>query len=162
SIDSGQYRGHGFSKALTSELERYFVRCGVDRIELVSDWQGSNAWARRGFTWGPDLSHLQGALDQIKMRAQDLRDLVSPEAKSVLDAMVARLEVDHPRLPEPIDLANLTATEEPDLGRRLLEGTSIDLVKHLPIAEADPLMRLGVPVHTPGTLSMAEATTLFS
>nr|MDT0524987.1 hypothetical protein [Streptomyces sp. DSM 41633] len=96
------------------------------------------------------------------MRAQDLRDLVSPEAKSVLDAMVARLEVDHPRLPEPIDLANLTATEEPDLGRRLLEGTSIDLVKHLPIAEADPLMRLGVPVHTPGTLSMAEATTLFS
>ncbi len=162
SIDSGQYRGQGFSKALTSELERYFVRCGVDRIELVSDWQGSNAWARRGFTWGPDLYHLQGALDQIKIRAQDLRDLVSPEAQAVLDEMVARLEVDHPRLPEPIDLANLTATEEPDLGRRLLEGTSIEFVKHLPIAEADPLMRLGVAARTPGTLSMAEATTLFS
>ncbi|MGV0744126.1 toxin glutamine deamidase domain-containing protein [Mycolicibacterium sp. XJ870] len=153
------YRGRGFSKAMLGQFEPYFIRSGVDRIELTSDWQGSNAWARRGFTWGPDLYHLQGALDQIKMRAQDLRDRVSAEGEVELDEMVERLEIGHPRFPEPIDLAILATEEEPDLGQRLLDNTSIDFVKYLP---SDPLAALALPHHVPGSLPEGEAITAFT
>nr|WP_231395961.1 toxin glutamine deamidase domain-containing protein [Mycobacterium sp. URHD0025] len=158
-ITDPRHRGQGFSKALSAELERFYVRSGVDRIELTSDWQGSNAWARRGFTWGTDLYHLQAALDQIKMRAQDLREQVSAEGEVELDDMMERLEIGHPRFPEPVDLAVLATEEEPDLGQRLLENTSIDLVKYLP---TDPLAPLGLPQHVPGTLSEGQAIAAFS
>ena len=42
----------------------------------------------------------------------------------MLEHVTDRLDPEHPRLPEPIELANLATTEEPDLGRRLLEGTA--------------------------------------
>ncbi|CRZ17740.1 toxin glutamine deamidase domain-containing protein [Mycolicibacterium neworleansense] len=157
-----EYRGRGFSKAVLAQFEPYFVRSGVDRIELTSDWQGSNAWARRGFTWAPDLYRLQGALDQIKIRAQDLRQQVSAEGEVELDEMVERLEIGHPRFPEPVDLAILATEEEPDLGRQLLENTSIDFVKYLPSAPVDPLAPLGLPPHQPGTLSDGQAITAFA
>ncbi|MGV0781624.1 toxin glutamine deamidase domain-containing protein [Mycolicibacterium sp. XJ775] len=161
-ITDGRRRGQGFSKALTAELERFYVRSGVDRIELTSDWQGSNAWARRGFTWGTDVSNLQGALDQIKFSAERLRERVEGEAVVVLDEIVARLEVDHPRLPEPVDLAMLATDEVPNLGRLLLENTSIDMVKYLPAPVADPLGRLGLPDHEPATLPEGQAITAFA
>ncbi|MGV0809475.1 alpha/beta hydrolase [Mycolicibacterium setense] len=157
-ITDPRHRGQGFSKALSAELERFYVRSGVDRIELTSDWQGSNAWARRGFTWGPDLMNLQGALDQIKMRAADMYDGLSAEGQAELDQMLPRLEVDHPRLPEPVDIAILETDAEPNLGRRLLENVSIDMVKYLP---ADPLAPLGLPQYAPGTLSEGEAIAAF-
>src|SRR5262249_22319502 len=55
-----------------------------------------------------------------------LRPTVSDEAKRVLDDIVARLEPDHPRLPEPGDLAALGTRKEPDLGSRLLDGIPHD------------------------------------
>ncbi|WP_371815053.1 alpha/beta hydrolase [Mycobacterium sp. DL440] len=186
-IENTDYRGKGFSKALTSELEQFYVRSGVDRIELMSDEQGSNAWARSGFTWDTDPDLLQESLDGVKDAARQLRDEVSAEAQAVLDDIVARLEVSHPRLPEPIDLAMLATTAEPELGRQLLYDTSLYYVKYLPgpashldvnddagypphdvplrlgtAVDVDPLGRLGLPAHLPGTLSMTEATTLFS
>ncbi|MEW2479952.1 alpha/beta hydrolase [Mycobacterium sp. NPDC049093] len=186
-IPNTDYRGQGFSKALTSELEQFYVRSGVDRLELMSDDQGSNAWARRGFTWDPDPELLQESLDGVKDAARQLRDQVSAEARAVLDDIVARLEVGHPRLPEPIDLALLATTDEPTLGRQLLDDTSLYYVKYLPgpagnldvsdyagysaddvplrlgtAADVDPLGRLGLPAHQPGTLSTSEAITLFS
>ncbi|WP_430755428.1 toxin glutamine deamidase domain-containing protein [Mycolicibacterium septicum] len=161
-IADPQHRGQGFSKAFSAELERFYVRSGVDRIELTSDWQGSNAWARRGFTWSADLMNLQGALDQIKMRAQDMYDGLSAEGRALLDDMLPKLEVDNPRLPEPIDLAILETEAEQDLGRRLLENTSIDLVKYLSAPVVDPLGQLGLPDHAPGSLSEVRAIGAFS
>ncbi|WP_237165069.1 alpha/beta hydrolase, partial [Mycolicibacterium peregrinum] len=161
-ITDAQQRGQGFSKALTAELERFYVRSGVDRIELTSDWQGSNAWARRGFTWGTDIRHLQAALDQIKLSAERLRERVGEDAAGALDEVLARLEVDHPRLPEPVDLAMLATDEVPNLGRLLLENTSIDMVKYLPAPPVDPLVRLGLPDHEPATLSEGQAITAFA
>ncbi|MFV8048816.1 toxin glutamine deamidase domain-containing protein [Mycobacterium sp. 48b] len=158
----GEHRGKGFSKALSDGLERHYVRSGVHRIELTSEGQGSNAWARRGFTWGSDLENLQGALYQIKMRAEDMYDGLSAEGQAVLDEMMPQLEVDNPRLPEPIAIAILETDAEPDLGRRLLDNTSIDFVKHLPIAGADPLSLLGLPDHASGSLSEAQAIGAFS
>ncbi|WP_322786874.1 toxin glutamine deamidase domain-containing protein [Mycolicibacterium septicum] len=162
SIVREQDRGEGFSKALSAELERYYVRSGVHRIELTSEGQGSNAWARRGFTWGPDLENLQGALDQIKMRAEDMYDGLSAEGRALLDDMLPKLEVDNPRLPEPIDLAILETEAEPDLGRRLLENTSIDLVKYLSAPVIDPVGQLGLPDLAPGSLSEGQAIGVFS
>jgi len=118
-------RGHGFSRALTSELERYYVRSGVDRIELWTHDKGGNIWARRGFTWNTDPEKLQVSLNSIKASAATLSPNVSPEARALLDEMVQRLNPDHPRLPEPIDIANLATPNEPDLGRRLLEGVGL-------------------------------------
>ncbi|MEV0672989.1 alpha/beta hydrolase [Mycobacterium sp. NPDC050441] len=139
-IENPVHRGKGFSKALTSKLDQFYVNSGVDRIELMSDMQGSNAWARRGFTWDTNPELLQESLDGIKDAARELRDQVSPEAQAVLDEIVSRLEVGHPRLPEPIDLAILATDAEPTLGRQLLDDTSIHYVKYLP----------GPPIVEPG------------
>ncbi len=131
-ITNEDYRGKGFSKAFAAELERYYIRSGVDRIELTSSWQGSNAWARQGFTWKPGDTPLQRSLDAVKRSAEQLRPRLSAESQAVLDEMVARLEIGHPRLPEPIDLALLATADEPKLGQRLLDNTSIYFVKYLP------------------------------
>jgi len=132
-------RGHGFSRALTAELERYYVHSGVDRIELWTHDLGGNIWARRGFTWNPDPQKLQVSLNNIKHAADTLSSRVSAEARRALDEMVQRLEPDHPRLPEPIEIANLATAGEPELGRRLLESVSLHpnhglhLVRYLPV-----------------------------
>jgi hypothetical protein len=132
-------RGQGFSKALTSELERYYVHSGVDRIGLHTHDLGGYAWSRRGFTWDPDPRAQQKAFDAIEVSANRLRDQVSPEAQAALDQVVAQLDPDNPRLPEPIDVANLAASDEPELGRRLLDGlglrrdgSGLDLVRYMP------------------------------
>ncbi len=118
-------RGQGFSKALTAELERYYVRSGVDRIEVWTHDKGANIWARRGFTWNPDPQKLQESLDKIKRAAETLSSHVTADARRALDEMVQRLEPDHPRLPEPIEIAHLATADEPNLGRRLLESVGL-------------------------------------
>ncbi|WP_445271054.1 hypothetical protein, partial [Streptomyces sp. DSM 41634] len=57
---------------------------------------------------------------------------MATEAQAVLDCIVTRLEVGHPRLPEPIYLAILATAEEPELCRKLLNNTSVHFVKYLP------------------------------
>jgi hypothetical protein len=131
-------RGQGFSRTLTSELERYFVRSGVDRIELHTHDKGGYAWPRMDYnTWNPEPRQLQESLDQVKASASRLREVVGPQAQAVLDDIVQRLDPNHPRLPEPTDLVNLATDDEPELGRRLMEGASnlnrgLNLVRYLP------------------------------
>ncbi|MDV3124012.1 alpha/beta hydrolase [Mycobacterium sp. 21AC1] len=144
-IDDEQLRGKGFSKALTSELERFYVHSGVDRIELTTHDKGGYAWARRGYTWDPGSRQLQESLDRVKMSARQLRETVSDEARALLDQVVQQLDPSNPRLPEPIDLANLATTAEPNLGQRLLDGTGavhgrngVHYVKYLDAASAAP------------------------
>ena len=126
-----QLRGRGFSKALLSELERYYLPSGVVRIELSSNVHGSYAWAHRGFTWDPDPEKLQYSLDRIRDSAGRLFARVSPEGRAVLADIVQRLDREHPRLPEPIELADLATPGEPDLGRQLLYDTDLQMVKYL-------------------------------
>ncbi len=144
----------GFSKASLGRARTLLraVRCRPDRADLGLAGQQRVGTAR---------FHL-GILISITSRARWTRSRCGPRICS--DAgqrrgpgrssttMVARLEVDHPRLPEPVDLAILATDEEPDLGQRLLENTSIDLVKYLP-AERIRSHRWDVPQHVPGTLS---------
>jgi hypothetical protein len=146
-VEDTQLRGKGFSKAVTSELERYYVHSGVDRIELKTHDKGAYAWARRGFTWNTDPHKLQESLDAIRSSAHRLSGHVSDEARAVLDEVVARLDPDHPRLPELIDLAELSTVDEPELGRKLLDGvgdmrdgTGVSVVKHMRAAD-EPVAR---------------------
>ncbi len=131
-------RGQGFSKALT-ELERYYVRSGVDRIEGWTHDKGANIWARRGYTWNPDPDKLQESLRNIKEAAETLSSHLGPDARRALDEMVQRLEPDDPRLPEPIEIAYLAPDDEPNLGRRLLESVGlrqdhgVHYVRYLPV-----------------------------
>lgn len=131
-------RGQGFSRALSGQLERYFVRSGVDRIEGRTHDKGGYAWPRQGYTWNPDPELLQESLNSIKVSAAALSPKLSPQARAVLDATVQRLEPGHPRLPEPVDLANLAAPGEPHLGQRLMEGVGLrhdhglNFVRYLP------------------------------
>jgi hypothetical protein len=183
-IDEDRFRGRGFSKALSSELERYYQRCGVDRIELQAELDGGYAWARSGFTWDPDPRKLQRSLDDIRARTQELSPTVADDAHSVLDDIVQRLAPEHPRLPEPIDLANLATPNQPDLGMLLMNGAEWHAVKYLrdanaegdPVGAADvdvplrldnsaspePASVLGLPNHAPGTLSDSEARAVFA
>ncbi|HET6734020.1 toxin glutamine deamidase domain-containing protein [Mycobacterium sp.] len=132
-IDNALMRGKGFYKALHTELERYYERSGVDRIESGTHFQGSYAAARRGFMWDPTPGRLRESLDRIKNSARRLQDGVSDEARILLEQVIARMDPEHPRLPELVDLASLNTPDEPDLGRRLLEGVQFQLsvVKYL-------------------------------
>jgi len=183
-IEQQSFRGKGFSKALLAELERYYVRSGVHYIRLHATSDGSYAWARQGFTWDPDPERLQAALDDVKNSARLLAPEVSAEAQAVLDDIVRRLEPDHPRLPEPIELANLATTAEAHLGQRLLADTAWYAIKYLPEgnAQADPVGRaavdipmqvdapgspdrvsqLGLSNYAPGSLSDAEVRTVYT
>ena len=129
-VDS-RFQRQGFSTALAAELEPYYLRCGVDRIEIQASRQGSYAWAHRGFTWDLDPARLQESLVSIRKSARQLTSWVSDEAQVVLAEIVGRLEPDHPQLPEPLELADLATPDEPNLGRRLLAGTIVHLVKYL-------------------------------
>jgi DNA-binding NarL/FixJ family response regulator/GNAT superfamily N-acetyltransferase len=182
-IEEPSFRGQGFSKALLAELERYYERSGVDYIRVDATSQGSYAWARQGFTWDPDPSKLQASLDNVKDSARLLAPEVSAEAQAVLDNIVRRLEPDHPRLPEPIELANLATTAEPNLGQGLLDDTVWHGIKYLPDANPqadrlggadvdvplqvdasespDPVSVLGLSNHSPGSLSDAEVRAVY-
>ncbi|WP_432669702.1 alpha/beta hydrolase [Mycolicibacterium fortuitum] len=142
--DGTPLRGKGFSKAVTYELERLYVRSGVDHIQITTHDKGSFAFARRGYAWDPRPAQLQQSLDRVKQSAGKLRETVSDEAKDLLDQVVSQLDPSNPRLPEPIDLANLATREEPDLGQRLLDGAAgkhsngVHYVKYLDPASIAP------------------------
>ncbi|WP_319446539.1 MULTISPECIES: alpha/beta hydrolase [unclassified Mycobacterium] len=178
-IPDDQFRFKGFSKALTDQLESYYARCGVDRIEMRTEQDGGHAWARRGFTWAPDPARLQDSLRSIKESALQLRETVGPEARAVIDEMVERLDPTRADLPEPIDLAALATPDTPDLGRRLLTDTMWHGVKYLsadvdapspdvPLqlgtvaALPDPVGELGLPDYPSGSLSDVEASAVHS
>ncbi|MHC9297397.1 LuxR C-terminal-related transcriptional regulator [Mycobacterium sp. LTG2003] len=135
-IDTPSHRHNGFSKAL-AELERYYVRSGVDRIELRTHDVGGYVWARRGYTWDPDPGNLQKSIKSIQLSAEALAAVVSEQSRAALDEMVHRLGTSE-RRPEPIELAYLATPDEPELGRRLLEGVGVQkagglhLVRYLP------------------------------
>ncbi|MHC9297142.1 toxin glutamine deamidase domain-containing protein [Mycobacterium sp. LTG2003] len=126
------HRGKGFAKALTAELERYYVHSGVARIVLDAEGAGAYVWARRGFGWNMDGDSLRCSLSNIRDSAQQLAPRVNDAARAVLTDLEKRLRVHHAELPEPIDLAALSAPGEPDLGQRLLRGSTVFLVRHLP------------------------------
>ncbi|WP_234794062.1 alpha/beta hydrolase [Mycolicibacterium flavescens] len=124
-VDPQQLRGKGFSKAVTAEFERLYLRSSVDRAELRTHDKGGSAWPPRGFTWDPDPRKLKESLDAVKGSLSRLRDTVSAEGRAVLDGVLPRLTPDNAHLPEPIDLLDLATTAEPDLGRRLMNGVGV-------------------------------------
>lgn len=142
--DGTPLRGKGFSKAVTYELERLYVRSGFDHIQLTTHDKGSFAFARRGYAWDPRPAQLQQSLDRVKQSALKLRENVGDEARDRLDQLVSQLDPSNAHLPEPIDLANLATREDPDLGQRLLDGAAgkhsngVHYVKYLDPASVAP------------------------
>ncbi|MBO0880068.1 MAG: FHA domain-containing protein [Mycobacterium sp.] len=136
------FRNEGFYKALSSELDSYYARCGVHRTEVLTEEKGAYTAARRGFTWHPDTAQRRMSLISIKASASRLSRRVSEEGQTVLANYMGRLDLDpeDPRFPEPIELAGLHTDAEPDLGRQLLEGTEVAYVKyHRSVAAADKI-----------------------
>jgi transcriptional regulator with XRE-family HTH domain len=134
-----RFRFKGFSKALYSQLEALYERCGVDRTELWTEDNGFRAWVRRGgFTWNRDRpSAFLRSLFDIKELAKQLKDRVKDEAAEVLlDGIIERLKPEHPNVPEPIELLNLETDDEPRLGEKLVAGAVTWLVKSYPDAAA--------------------------
>jgi glycerophosphoryl diester phosphodiesterase len=122
-IDEERFRGKGFSKALVSKMDRYYIDSGVDRVESHTHAKGAYAAARRGEIWDPH--RLQRSLDAIKDSASRLRHTFSNDDQIVIDQLLERLEPDHPRLPALIDIAELGTPDTPDLGRQLLDGIGL-------------------------------------
>jgi hypothetical protein len=120
------FEGTVFSKAaLIAEMLPYGMRSGIDQI--TSTTQGNSAYvvADLGDTWDPHPDRLQESLDNIERSARELWPELSEDGQRVVEQILQRLDPAHPRLPEPIELAALETRAEPDLGRRLLEGTRI-------------------------------------
>lgn len=124
--------GRGFYTALHRELESYYLRSGVDRIESGTHFQGSAAAARRGFVWDPrptplrdTLGRVRGALDRMA------RSGISAEGRVRLEQILRRFNDRNP--PELIEIASLNTAAEPFLGRRVLESIEFPLsvVKYL-------------------------------
>jgi hypothetical protein len=124
-IPKTRFRGQGFSKAVAAELTDYYARSEVDRVEVnAQKANGGYAWARVGFTWNTDPLLLRHSLRSIEKAANKLKAQVGPDARQVLEQIAERLSPERPDLPEPIDLASLTAPGEPTLGKKLMNGTN--------------------------------------
>jgi hypothetical protein len=118
------HKGRGFSKALIATLAPFYRSSDVDRVELLAGLEnGGYAWARRGFAWDPHPSRLRESLENIRKAAQQLAKRVGPKARDVLRDLTDSLHPENLDLPEPIDLADLTAPGEPELGRKLMNGS---------------------------------------
>ena len=127
-----EFRQKGFSNALVSQLLPYYQRSGVDRVALLA-WSedGGLVWALRGLSWDLNPGRLRESLESVRKSARELSKRVGPEARAVLDEYLERLNPDHPRFPEPIELANLTAPGADDLGHQLMKGTRWHAVMYL-------------------------------
>ena len=144
--------GKGFSRSFTSELERFYVHSGVDRIELRTHDKGGYAWARLGYTWNPAASKLRESLEEHHLsRPRNLmRDAeVESETWKKLDKLIRDLgDPNNKRLPEPIDIAMLRtdsrtrAGTQSAGGRRKAATHGIDYVRYMPTA-ADPDAKSG-------------------
>lgn len=149
--DFKHLRGKGFSRSFTSELERFYVHSGVDRIELRTHAKGGYAWARMGYTWDLAASKLRESRESIIASAKSLmRDVeVESETWKKLDKLIRDLgDPNNRNLAEPIDIAILSTDAEPELGRKILEGVGkrpthgINYVRYMPTA-ADPDAKSG-------------------
>jgi hypothetical protein len=158
-ISDGTLQRRGFTQSLIGELEQYCQRSGVDRMSLATQDNGGIVWARLGFTWDRDPQRLPLSLDSIKDSALRLRAEVSDGSRAVLDDLVARLDPQRSDLPEPRHLTEIATRDDPDLGRRLMDGTRWFAVKHL---HGGDVQGLGLPDYAAGTLSDVEATTVYS
>jgi GNAT superfamily N-acetyltransferase len=127
-----EFRRKGFSKALISELLPYYQRSDVDRVALLA-WSedGGLVWALRGLSWDLHPGRLRESLESVRRSARELLKRVTPEARAVLEEYLERLKPDHPRFPEPIELANLRAPGVADLGHQLMRGTGWHAVMYL-------------------------------
>ncbi len=105
---------------------------GVDRVALLA-WSedGGLVWALRGLSWDLESGRLSESLKSVRQSARELYQRVGPEARAVLDEYLERLSPDHPRFPEPIELANLTAPGVQNLGHQLMKGTRWHAVMYL-------------------------------
>jgi GNAT superfamily N-acetyltransferase len=112
----------GFATALYAELEHYYRMSGVDRIEVEAAFRGGYAWAKLGFDWNP--SYISASLAAVHDRAVELADdpSTTDSALVALSDVIDRVGPNHPDPPTPLELANLTTEDMPDLGKKLMTG----------------------------------------
>jgi GNAT superfamily N-acetyltransferase len=117
----------GFAGAFYDELEAYYRRSGVDRIEIHAALdRGGYAWARRGFDWNMSAVHLQASMRDIRWQIDGLLELgsTSEADKAMLRAIRINMDTDRIALaPSPGELAELSTADDPELGVKLMTGS---------------------------------------
>jgi transcriptional regulator with XRE-family HTH domain len=122
-----------FLTALDSKLEPLYARDRVGRVEVWASGPGAYALALCGYDLHPDAEYLPGWRDSLEDSAHRLlKDIGpnAPEAHRVLDNIVQQLDRGQADLPQPSELAALTTSDAPNLGRQLLTATTWRAVKH--------------------------------
>lgn len=119
-------QGRGFATALYDELEKYYIRSGVDVIKVHAALDnGGYTWARRGFDWdpnevGPSFANVRHHIDELISAPE-----THPDDQQLLIQMRDRLDEYDPgeEWPTPNELALLQGVD-PQLGRKLMVGTN--------------------------------------
>jgi GNAT superfamily N-acetyltransferase len=127
-------RRRGFSTKLWLEIEPYYRKSGVERIELLAALDdGGYVWARAGYVWDRDPEKLEKSLENVRKRAEQMESRLdaTPADQALLRAVIDSLYVHIDDLPMPQQLAALSTPDSPNLGRTLLRGAHWYGVRYL-------------------------------
>lgn len=116
-------RRRGFSSALWKEIRPYYCKSGVGRIELYASLDdGGFVWARAGYVWDPTESRLTESLANVRTVAEQMAShhAITPADRALLEAVIESLHPSVDDLPSPLQLAMLSTSDSPNLGRTLM------------------------------------------
>lgn len=122
-------KGTGFSTEYKQVSDNFYRSVGVDRIDVLTAWDGAYAWGKANYTWkGPaSADNMLEALRQKFYRTE------KPEDRAILEAMIERfgLPFNDENFPDPIDIANMQKSDGTPWGREIMTNNGWYGVRYL-------------------------------
>ncbi|GAB05409.1 hypothetical protein GOAMR_34_00760 [Gordonia amarae NBRC 15530] len=132
------YRRQGFGEALQAQMLEFFIANGVDRVEVMASMEDGGAhWAQNGvdFDGRPDRlgRSVAGLLPNMAAVRDSVTNPVSEEGRRAIYEIADRMRlvtdasgnpVLHADFPTPREIRRLATSAEPDLGDRIMRGST--------------------------------------
>lgn len=137
SVDE-DYRRQGFGEELQAKMLDFFVTNDVDRVEVFAGLEDGGAhWAQDGVDFSDQPDRLDRSVTGLLVRMAAVRDSVnnpvSEEGRQAIYDIASRMimvtdsegkPVLHADFPTPVEIRRLATPAEPDLGDRIMRGSS--------------------------------------
>lgn len=132
------YRRQGFGEELQAKMLDFFVTNDVDRVEVLAGLEDGGAhWAQDGVDFSDQPDRLDRSVTGLLVQMAAVRDSVtnpvSEEGRQAIYNIASRMimvtdsagrPVLHADFPTPVEIRRLATPAEPDLGDRIMRGSS--------------------------------------
>lgn len=128
-------KGTGFSTEYKQVSDNFYRSVGVDRIDVLTAWDGAYAWGKANYTWKNESS----ALNMLEALRTKFYRTDKAEDRAILEAMMERfgLPFNDENYPDPIDIANMQKSDGTPWGREIMTNNGWYGVRYLN-PELDP------------------------